>query len=252
MIPGDPLSMKNMDGTLSSVLRNRFGINNQAKLDALEVKFGRIRADQLARWTENGSIRFDNLFDRATKTHYHLFHDIYDWAGKTREVNVAKRNPATGEVTRFAEIKALGNNPSRLTPQNRLDAEREFADQFRLIEAWMATQDMRSPRALAEMYAKLNVLHPFRDGNGRVNKEIIRQVALEHGLKFSLPDTLSKQQWIDASIRGNNGNHLSMSRIIGESLEPIPGWNPPAAETPTSSGEIKTERRIDQSASRER
>ena len=52
---------------------------------------------------------------------------------------------------------------------------------------------------LAYYLAELNVLHPFREGNGRTNREFIRQLALKNGYKLDLKK-VKAEQILEASI----------------------------------------------------
>jgi cell filamentation protein len=84
--------------------------------------------------------------------HFHIFQDIYCWAGELRTVDISKGS------TRFANI-------SRIEPE---------ADKlFRLLE--QENHLIGLPREqfltrLAHYYGELNVIHPFRDGNGRAQR----------------------------------------------------------------------------------
>ena len=80
-------------------------------------------------------------FDALAQIHKYLYEDIYDFAGKIREVNIAKGG------FRFAPLMyleaALGNVEKM--PQSTFDE-------------------------IVEKYVEMNVAHPFRDGNGRTTR----------------------------------------------------------------------------------
>ena len=52
---------------------------------------------------------------------------------------------------------------------------------------------------LAYYLAELNVLHPFREGNGRTNREFIRQLALKNGYQLDLKK-VKAEEILEASI----------------------------------------------------
>ena len=54
-------------------------------------------------------------------------------------------------------------------------------------------------KRLAYYLAELNVLHPFREGNGRTNREFIRQLALKNGYTLNLKK-VPPQKILEASI----------------------------------------------------
>ncbi len=61
-------------------------------------------------------------------------------------------------------------------------------------------------RKLAEILDAVNFLHPFREGNGRTQREFLRLLALEKGWKLSLnpPDTVSVyERYMEGTISGN-------------------------------------------------
>ena len=115
-------------------LENKFGIKNSAELARKEERISKKRAVELF---ENGML--ENLeagkFQTLCEIHKYLFDDIYDFAGKIRTVNISKGN------FRFAPLMYLETaikNVDKM-PQNTFD----------------------------EKYVEMNIVHPFREGNGR-------------------------------------------------------------------------------------
>lgn len=118
-------------------LENKLGIADSVELARLEEKLSKKRAIEMF---ESGYL--DKLpagtFETLSKIHKYLFSDIYDFAGRVREVNLAKGN------FRFAPIMYL-----------------EAA--IKNVEAMpQATFD-----EIIEKYVEMNIAHPFREGNGR-------------------------------------------------------------------------------------
>ncbi|QCQ03471.1 cell filamentation protein Fic [Ligilactobacillus animalis] len=119
------------------VLKNKLGITNQAELKLKEELLSKKRAKQLI---ETGKLfEFEvGTFKGLAAIHQYLFQDIYDFAGKIREVNLAKGDFA------FA-------------PRMFLDQSLEYLDKL--------------PQAnfdeIVDKYAEMNIAHPFREGNGR-------------------------------------------------------------------------------------
>ncbi|PJR03886.1 Fic/DOC family protein [Avrilella dinanensis] len=129
------------------------------------------------------SKRVEELFNNPVKIkstasllsiHKHLFQDIYEWAGKLRTVNISKDGKPFFDEERFdtafqyidsliAEYKSIDNNDKTILANK-----------------------------LAEILDNVNYLHPFREGNGRVQREFLRSLALEKGLKLNLnpPDNM--------------------------------------------------------------
>lgn len=119
------------------VSNNKLGITNQAELKLKEELLSKKRAKQLI---ETGKLfEFEvGTFKGLAAIHQYLFQDIYDFAGKIRDVNLAKGDFA------FA-------------PRMFLDQSLEYLDKL--------------PQAnfdeIVDKYAEMNIAHPFREGNGR-------------------------------------------------------------------------------------
>ena len=119
------------------VLGNRLGIRNDIELAREEERLTKLRALELF---ESGLLdAFEvGTFKGLSQIHGYLFQDVYDFAGKRREVNIAKGN------FRFAPVMYLSA---------ALDAISKMP-QFTFDE-------------IVEKYVEMNVAHPFREGNGR-------------------------------------------------------------------------------------
>ncbi|SEN26591.1 Fic/DOC family protein [Lihuaxuella thermophila] len=143
----------------TGVLVNHANIRDQEKLLQYEIKVTGIRIAELIERPIEGAFDLPHL----QKIHYYIFQDVYPFAGKIREENIAK-----GTFT-FAQAKYIVPSAEALFRQ--LHEERclsglngaEFAD-----------------RAAFYM-GELNVLHPFREGNGRALREFIRTLGLNAG-----------------------------------------------------------------------
>ena len=100
--------------------------------------------------------------------HLHLFQDIYEWAGKRRTVEISKGGKQFFPLSRFDT--ALSHIDSLIAEYKRLgNGDKEALS-----------------RKLAEILDSVNYLHPFRDGNGRAQREFLRLLASEKGWKLSL------------------------------------------------------------------
>ena len=121
-------------------LDNKLGITNSSELAREEEKISKKKALELF---ESGYLDTLNAgtFDALSKIHKYLFEDIYDFAGKIREVNIAKGG------FRFAPLmylEAALYNIDKM-PQSTFDE-------------------------IVEKYVEMNIAHPFREGNGRATR----------------------------------------------------------------------------------
>lgn len=118
-------------------LENKLGITDSAELARVEEKLTKKRAVELF---ESGYLDSLNsgTYESLAKIHKYLFEDIYVFAGKIRDINIAKGN------FRFASVmylQAALENVEKM-PQSTFDE-------------------------IIEKYVEMNIAHPFREGNGR-------------------------------------------------------------------------------------
>ena len=75
-------------------------------------------------------------------------------------------------------------------------------------------------KILSSKFAHLNALHPFREGNGRTQREFTRQLCLDCGYVLDFADT-TKQEMLNASILSfNKGDNTGFHKIFERSLIP--------------------------------
>lgn len=122
------------------ILENKLNITNQVELNKAEEKISKQKAKQLF---DSGDIEKVEVgtFKGLAYIHRYLFEDIYDFAGKIRQVNIAKGN------FRFAPLMYLQASLEHLDkmPQSSFDE-------------------------IIEKYVEMNIAHPFREGNGRATR----------------------------------------------------------------------------------
>ncbi len=119
------------------MLENKLGLTNSSQLAQMEEKISKTKALQLF---ENEILDTFEIgtFYGLSQIHKYLFEDIYDFAGKLRQVNIAKNN------FRFAPLMYLEISLANIDkmPQSTFDE-------------------------IIEKYVEMNIAHPFREGNGR-------------------------------------------------------------------------------------
>ena len=114
--------------------------------------------------------------------HKFLFEDIYNFAGLFRTENIAK------DYFQFAEWEYIESELERLLSE--LKSENYLVG---LSKEQFASR-------LAYYWAELNVLHPFREGNGRTTREFLRQLSLKNGYILNLYK-VNSQELLNASIK---------------------------------------------------
>lgn len=119
------------------VLENKLGLIDSAELAREEERISKKKAVNLFDFAIL-KLLSDGTYKTLAAIHKYLFEDIYDFAGEIRTVNMAKGN------FRFAPLMYLETaikNVDKM-PQNTFDE-------------------------IVEKYVEMNIVHPFREGNGR-------------------------------------------------------------------------------------
>ena len=143
------------------VLKNRLGIHDSAELARMEEKISKKRAVELFESSYLNEYEA-GTFRMLAAIHKYLFEPIYDFAEKVRDVNMAKGN------FRFAPVmylQAAIENVEKM-PQSTFDE-------------------------IVEKYVEMNIVHPFREGNGRSTRiwlDIILKKELNLVVNWSLVD----------------------------------------------------------------
>jgi cell filamentation protein len=136
--------------------------------------------------------------------HRHLFQDIYAWAGQTRTVEISKGGKPFFPINLFHNAFAY------------IDA---LILEYRRINA---IDKSELAHKLAEILDSINYLHPFREGNGRTQREFLRLLALEKGLLLNLnpPDNTDVyERYMSGTIQGDIEK---LSLLILELIDPCP------------------------------
>ena len=179
----------------SDTLMNKLSIKNTKDLQYYEAKITAAKSLGLRQKGVTGN--FDK--EHYLSIHRYLFEDIYPFAGKLREENIAK-----GEF-RFAQWEYIESELDRLLKQLQQENNLERLDKEQLA------------KRLAYYLSELNVLHAFREGNGRTNREFIRQLALKNGYTLNLKK-VSPKETLEASIE-SIADTTKLEEIIKECLE---------------------------------
>ena len=129
---------------------------------------------------QNNPIQGKFDFQHLKEIHQYIFQDIYEWAGEIRTVEIGKGNLFCTTACIDSYANSVFNNYYSQCVANKNNFD-EFIKVF------------------ADNYGNLNALHPFREGNGRTQREFARLVCLDCGYAFDLSCT-THNKMLEASV----------------------------------------------------
>ena len=189
-------------GSNDQVLKNRLGIASKQEMDATEAKALERAMDVLVR-TYSENHRFTAA--DTCECHRTWLGAIYEWAGRYRHVNVSKGDFPFAAA---AQVPALMDQFERDVLQRCTPCT--FADRVTVV------------RALAETHVELVLIHPFRDGNGRLARVLSTLMALQAGLPlldFTVIAEKRKSAYIAAIQAGLDKLYTPMETLFEEIIE---------------------------------
>jgi cell filamentation protein len=179
----DPYTYEN-----STVLVNKLDLRDQDELDAYEAEISSARSGEPLPEGE-----FD--FEHYCAVHHHLFQDVYTWAGKPRTVRMSKQGSP------FCYPEHIDTQATKLFAALKAD------DFFENLEP-----DDFSTQA-AHFLSELNVIHTFREGNGRTQLTFFAMLAdnARHPLNL---EKLDPGLMLNAMIESFDGDEKELARVI--------------------------------------
>ena len=179
----------------SSVLKNKLGIEDEQELEKAEREVTGLKAVQFSQNPFSGELDFSYV----KRLHKWLFEDIYEWAGEIRRIDISKGNI-------FCQHDLIEVNAEAL--MNELKNEDYLASK---------TKEEMIER-LAYYLGDLNSIHPFREGNGRVQRLFIIELASRAGYELDFSKVTPKEM-IKASDKAFNHNYSALEAIISRTLK---------------------------------
>lgn len=179
----------------SKVLRNKLGIEDQRALTDAENDLLEIRLAELRERPNLVQRTYD--LSHLQALHRHLFQDVYEWAGELRTVGIAK-----------------GGGESFVPPLNIELPVKHAVQRIRESDFLRSLRTEDVPREIAYLYDYLNFAHPFREGNGRTQREFFSQLlsVAAFDLDWML---IERAQLYDAChIARNEGDLVPMTQLF--------------------------------------
>ncbi len=178
------------------VLKNKLHIRDFDELQKAEREYSAAREAELLLSGLDGDFSLKYL----CRIHKYLFQDIYSWAGKIRTVDVAKG-------TYFCRAQFI---------KEQFDALHEELKSENYLRDY--TTSTRMADRLAYYLGEINMIHPFREGNGRTQRVYIELLCRQHGT-FELDFTLiSKEEMIRACAQSARGGNSILDELMWRSI----------------------------------
>ena len=179
----------------SKVLKNKLDIQDEKTLDVAEREITGLKAVEFVSNPFSGELNFSYI----KKLHKFLFGNIYDWAGEIRTIDISKGNI-------FCQHELIEINAEAL--MNELKAEDYLANSSNTAEK------------LAYYLGDLNSIHPFREGNGRVQRLFIAELARRAGYDLDFSG-ITPREMVVASDSAFYHNYELLEQIIKKSLHKL-------------------------------
>lgn len=189
-----------------SIYANHFDIIDKAKLDELERQFSAIRqAELIARLPALDQVTLpDYLYSFKTYTlmHYRLFSDLYPWAGMLRSFDMKYDSHI------FTSADKLIFYGEQVFNNFKTKVKCGFQDRSEFI------------KESANFLNFINTLHPFPDGNGRSQRNIISMHLNYHGFYLNW-DRIHKWEIYETLKQSFEGNSEPLEYLFDRSLVEI-------------------------------
>lgn len=176
----DLLCVDCYEGT--ACLINKFNIRDISQLALIEAEITFAKASALEQNPMAG--QFD--FAHYKAIHKYLFSDLYGWAGEIRTVDMSKKGTV---FVPAAQIESVADACFARLKENHCFADCGYPD---FIDG------------IVDFYCVTNMLHPFREGNGRAQRAFISQLVRHAGYSIDFSKICSDELLI-ATIQSANG-----------------------------------------------
>ena len=179
----------------TTCLINKLNIRDEKILAEVEGRITFAKSSTLEK--EPIDSTFD--FEHYKAIHKYLFDDLYDWAGQIRTVNLSKKGTQFANVD---EIERIADACFKRLSDNNFFRDMDFN---KFVEN------------IVDFYCVTNDLHPFREGNGRVQRIFIAQLIRFNGYDIDF-NNIDTDELMMATIQSANGVSNGLKNIFSSSI----------------------------------
>lgn len=166
----------------TTVLINKLGITDETILKENESFITSTMAAMLISKPMKKGFNFGDY----KAIHYALFSELYDWAGEIRNISISK---TTTTFVAPEQIEELGRN---------------VFSRLKKLRYFVGLSKNELTIEIADLYNSLNLLHPFREGNGRTQRVFFTQLIRNAGYSIDYSD-LNSEFLMISSIQAASG-----------------------------------------------
>ncbi len=177
----------------TNVLRNLLEIRDRERLARVEMDASSQRLLELEHDRIPG--RLDSAHLRAI--HRYMFQDVYEWAGEFRTVNICR-----SDQYYFAFCDRI--EPALFDTLGRLLKERHLA----------GLEPSAFCARAGYFLGEINAVHPFRDGNGRTQREFVRQLAVRNEFALHWAGVTQAQMGAASKLSFQKGDNSGLAELI--------------------------------------
>jgi cell filamentation protein len=188
----------------TSVLRNLAEIHDSSALRHFESVSTFRRILELEYTALPGSLDAEHL----QAIHRYIFQDVYSWAGKLRTLDIGKQGRW------FCRPDYIDKSLTELLAK--------LGDESFLRSTSLDTFVSRAAHYLGE----LNAIHPFREGNGRAQREFIRELALQAGFGMDWSKVSREEMYPASEISFNTGDIGPLVKILARITRAVSSGGP--------------------------
>lgn len=184
------------------ITKNKLGISDYKEFEKASRYFTSGRTRELEQNPIKGSFDYQHLKD----IHKHIFQDVFEWAGKDRN-----------------ELEVFGffgkGKSSFCAGENIPDESKKLFNSLKEQNYFKESKSLEHfAKGITSFISDLNVLHPFREGNGRSQRVFVHELAKNAGYKLDL-GVIQKDKLIAAFIDGMSGHNGKLEALIKSNLK---------------------------------
>ncbi|RTM14614.1 MAG: hypothetical protein EKK33_05545 [Bradyrhizobiaceae bacterium] len=189
----------------NGTLRNKLGAEEPSELSRREDQLTAARQAILVRKGLTPPFNFDAL----KEIHRYVFQDVYDWAGVPRTCDLRKAMYVDSKET-----------PRQFTPASDIATEAEqIFDELDRRNQLRGLGASEFTNAAAGLFVQINNLHAFREGNGRVQRLFLKELARNAGHELAF-EVVTRERMIAVSVAGLDGDVQGAERLFQEISDP--------------------------------